>query len=735
MRRPSTHLAAVLLLAGATLPAWGGDWHQAGSLVCSDCHTMHNSEAGLPMRYDGVSAPAQRLLRAQDATRLCLACHDGSAPDAPDVTAPVSYLTDPAAGWFVENPLGQPNPNGHDLLPPGPQHAPGSADNFVLTCLSCHAPHGSDSYRNLILEPSGGGNSGPVSPVVAQTVTADGTNPGLVYDPANLFYKSGIAAWCNDCHGDFHGRTSSEEGTAEPWLRHPQGEPISASYGSDYTFWSGTIAARVPVETPTDDTIPSVDDTVFCLSCHKAHGSAHPDGLIFADGATRLSTCRQCHNQADSHYTQTRHGDAAAGVNRLTTEPRGDCAQCHDQHASRDDTPTGGPHPYLLYAANDNQLCADCHTGPGLLGIFAGPTVYDGSLHGLAGTMVWPGGVGPRARPAGDAGLCVNCHTPHGRADGNGLVPSLLPVREETGCLTCHDGSGPAATDIASEFNKPYRHPTAQFQGLHQAGESLPTAFEGTNRHAECEDCHNPHDVQSDKVAPLAPNASMRIQGVSRVSVSNGAAGSQPVFTFRSADDPAPLLEYETCFKCHSSWITTIRAGSPDLGLLMNPNNPSYHPVEAPGKGTIPPGAFTTGWSSTDQMFCGDCHGSDDGVTAGPHGSLHAGLFASPGFRQMNPDELCFTCHDFETYADKDASDIVLANSRWNPPRGKKGHVIHFEKDVSCFSCHETHGSTANPYLLVFGRNPGIVSWADLGGGMRTCAPTCHNSKDYEVNY
>lgn len=281
----------------AAAPGFAGDWHQSATSICSDCHTIHNSADGLPMRYDGSSIPVRRLLRAEDEIQLCLACHDGSNADAPDVVAPVTYLADPAGGWFAENPVGTANPNGHDLLPASSLPAPGGPDSLVLTCTSCHTPHGNTNYRNLLDEPPGSANGGPAPVTVGQQVLPSGTNPAAVYAPSNLKYKSGMSAWCNDCHGDFHGRTANEEGTAEPWLRHPQSEPLSGAYGADYAHWSGTIDNRVPVETPSDDAIPSTDDRVFCLSCHKAHGSAHEDGLIYADGSARLSTCQQCHNQ------------------------------------------------------------------------------------------------------------------------------------------------------------------------------------------------------------------------------------------------------------------------------------------------------------------------------------------------------------------------------------------------------------------------------------------------------
>ncbi len=297
-RHAARWLAIWMVLAAAPVSTVRtGDWHQGATLRCSDCHTIHNSEGGQPMRYDGLPTPARMLLRAENATQLCLTCHDGSRPDAPDVVAPVSYLPDPAGGWFPADPVGRNNPNGHDLASPSQQPSPGGPDALVLTCVSCHLPHGGANYRNLLEEPPGTGNDGPVMVTVSQEQIANGSNPQQVYKPGNLKYKSGFSAWCNDCHTNFHGRTAGEEGTAEPWLRHPQAQQISGSYGADYAHWSGNLSGRVPAETPTDNDIPSADDRVFCLSCHKAHGSANRAGLIHADGSTRLSTCQQCHNQ------------------------------------------------------------------------------------------------------------------------------------------------------------------------------------------------------------------------------------------------------------------------------------------------------------------------------------------------------------------------------------------------------------------------------------------------------
>ena len=270
-----------------------GDWHFAAG-ICTDCHTIHNSQAGAPMRFDGSTQPAVKLLRAAGAEELCLYCHDGGFPSAPDVIDPVVYVPDAAAGYLLVP--GVANPNGHDISVEPGAVPPGGSVSMVLTCTSCHDPHGTPGYRNLLLDPPGPDNPGDVIVQVDQQVTADGSNPALVYIPSNLTDKSGFSAWCNDCHGDFHGRTASEEGVAYPWLRHPQEEPMVGSQGAAGAHWLGPITNRVRAESPTDAVIPSADDQVFCLSCHKAHGSGRPSALISADGSSILSTCEQCHD-------------------------------------------------------------------------------------------------------------------------------------------------------------------------------------------------------------------------------------------------------------------------------------------------------------------------------------------------------------------------------------------------------------------------------------------------------
>jgi predicted CXXCH cytochrome family protein len=294
-------ITGVFLLVGLIFPGAviTGDWHYGGKLACSDCHTVHDSGGNIPLRYDGVAAPAPSMLRAATPMALCVYCHDGSRGDAPDVIAPVTYVPDPAGGFFA-NTGGTGSFKAHDLAMQPAVTAPGGTATFSLTCISCHDPHGNANYRNLRVDPTGTGGAPAVTVVAKQKVTANGSNPSAVYIPSNVTYKSGMSQWCGSCHTNFLGKSMDKEGVGSPWLRHPSDVTISTAKNVDKARWSGTITNRVPVQSPNDDTIPSADDQVFCLSCHKAHGSGNPFALIYSDGSTLSSTCQQCHSQGVS---------------------------------------------------------------------------------------------------------------------------------------------------------------------------------------------------------------------------------------------------------------------------------------------------------------------------------------------------------------------------------------------------------------------------------------------------
>lgn len=432
---------------------------------------------------------------------------------------------------------------------------------------------------------------------------------------------------------------------------------------------------------------------------------------------------------------QTKHNDPATGASRLPAFSTGSCGQCHV------DGDTAVRYPKGLWRENDNHLCFTCHRNVNFSGIYPGLEVYETSVHATDPRFVWPGLYPPARREAAAAGKCLNCHSPHGKKDRLGVIPSMLVAREEQLCLACHDGS-PSTKDISREIRKPYSHPALYSQGKHRAeenGDPAAYSYRGGNRHAECSDCHNAHATSGDPLPPVAPAASNRNARVGRVRVLNGGAGTAPLYDYRTAfDTSTPVLEYEICFKCHSSW-TQQPPGQQDMARLFNNNNASYHPVQGQGKNLfIRPDAFAGGRSAAGTIFCGDCHGSDDSGLRGPHGSQFDNLLrksyeARSTNRVVNRDELCFICHNFDTYASPSGS--FRNASRFNPPAAPNGHAFHVgQRNIPCYACHDSHGSPELPALIVTGRSPGIISFSvNPTGG--TCLQTCHGSRVYQFNY
>ncbi len=465
----------------------------------------------------------------------------------------------------------------------------------------------------------------------------------------------------------------------------------------------------------------------------------------------------------DHVFHLTKHGSPTGGVSRLSGVPTGHCMQCHPTRQSP------APMSPVLFSTNDNALCFSCHAAAGSASVYAGQTAYAASIHATSMSMRWPGPT-PAARPAGDEGKCLNCHTPHGARDGQGLVPNLEYFREEALCLSCHDASGPASTNLVAEFAKASAHPTVSTVGVHVTAEgSTPAAFGTGKRHAECTDCHNPHAVTS--VNKLA--------GVSRIQVTNGVAGAVPGFTFVPQTNTGAVKEYELCFKCHSSW-TTRPAGQTDQALVLNPANESFHPVEGAGKNgstqmaaSLAAGNGLPHLTTTSVITCADCHNNNalpqnitlvSGYTGttpmGPHGSSAPGLLraayrltlkprSSTNDYTVNDFTLCFICHSPAPFADTSKNNradtafplhgfhLQRLNNKGNgagdinTPGAGQGNAV-------CRECHfNTHGtrgaffSTNASYTRGVNFSPNVQgsngaaqpTWAP-----RSCRLSCHGT-------
>ncbi|MBD3336480.1 MAG: hypothetical protein GF355_13285, partial [Candidatus Eisenbacteria bacterium] len=227
--------ALLLLLAGRA-----GAFHDGGVAACTACHTMHNSEDGVPVDPDAPSGNPW-LLRDATPSDVCLSCHADHI-GAVFAFDPLAPPPEKGAGNFVfllEDNLndgpggaGDPIPGddaGHNLVAPsrgvGPDatHTVSPGGSFPanqMGCTSCHDPHGNGIFRHLL-------GVGPVMGGVAYF-----TNPAPQAEGIDLFtgeesnslhtaYRSGMSDWCKNCHADIHhgGMSPFHHNTDRPFGR------------------------------------------------------------------------------------------------------------------------------------------------------------------------------------------------------------------------------------------------------------------------------------------------------------------------------------------------------------------------------------------------------------------------------------------------------------------------------------------------------------------------------------
>lgn len=318
-------LGVSIVLSLLCLPGLGlaGDWHVAGSLECGDCHLQHGSN----QRDPTVEGAFSFLLRKNSVNELCMSCHDGTDPTAPDVIAPAPmYSSTPseesAAGAFAA--LGVANPNGHSIsveLPTPLQQVPLLRE---LNCVSCHSAHGNGNYRNLLTDPAGTGASLQIEQGVSVFIGAQPDDPPssagsiAAYSRDNVGYVSGMSTWCSSCH-DQLGSNSYASAPAH-FNSHPSDIALNAYPYDDHTdptHWvAGNGEGFAPIgQSPATPRVPflatgatdfrtsrtaAAHNRVSCVSCHKAHGSSYRKGMAWPyleENDNALSGCQQCHNK------------------------------------------------------------------------------------------------------------------------------------------------------------------------------------------------------------------------------------------------------------------------------------------------------------------------------------------------------------------------------------------------------------------------------------------------------
>ncbi|HET9407522.1 MAG TPA: cytochrome c3 family protein [Candidatus Sulfotelmatobacter sp.] len=569
-----------------------------------------------------------------------------------------------------------------------------------------------------------------------------------------------------------------------------------------YTLYSSTTTANQTMMQP-----PIAAPSSLCLSCHDgtiAPGQTLPYGQIPMTGKMNTQDVFGAALQNSHPFSFNQIKDSPDLVqtlvaNQQTADPlkkvslingNVECESCHNPHVQNGDVVSLN---FLVRDSSRGAMCLACHgTTARSVNNLPNPLVpWPTSIHANAANVTLPGaGVGPYNTVAGNA--CSACHMEH-NANGparllRGATPALANMDASTqNCISCHNGNNnvsPALLNVYAEMTKTSSHPAPSGTNAHDTNE---TVLLNNNRHATCVDCHNPHGAQ--QVGGAFPNAP-QIR-VSQNAV-NGISASDGISTMAPAQN-----QYENCLRCHGTssgkptttstfgylplWAVSVAGDAANVIPQFATTATSSHPVTHVSSSPYPQPSLlprmlqsdgiTQGRPMGTQVFCTDCHNSDDarefGGTGpnGPHGSIYPHIFerryemsqvapgtfpaggpgspilastlfpgplTSAGGGAPGPWALCGKCHDLSN---------VFANNTF------QYHALHVSTvGVSCSVCHTAHGlgatspTISGERLVDFDTNvvaPNTINAAGAIGvsysrSTNTCALVCHG---YSHNY
>ncbi|MEN8008348.1 MAG: cytochrome c3 family protein [Candidatus Krumholzibacteriota bacterium] len=336
----------------------------------------------------------------------------------------------------------------------------------------------------------------------------------------------------------------------------------------------------------------------------------------------------------------------------------------------------------------------------------------------LAVLTLW--GIGPALGHVGSPQLaddCGGCHVGHGKPG-----EPMLAKSEEDFCFQCHGSEQersrmiadgwlmPSARllDMRPEFDKQYSHPVDR-EGLHSPTEKLPSVGGAEVSHAECVDCHNPHQ---------------RLEAGKKVDFAVSGYSISGQYLERS------LYEYEICLKCHSDRMG-IKNTERSLDRVFALSVRSQHPVTVQPSGKTIPSLMGKAMDR-QRMKCSDCHRSGDPEgPKGPHGSdnefMLSGNYNRDVFVQESAYafEFCYSCHDRLSILGNESFPYHREHIEGDPFSGRQG--------TSCFTCHASHGSPDNTNLIQFNlqavtgeKMSRRVEYLETGSGSGTCVLECH---------
>lgn len=288
----------LLVIALLAAPGVVSAFHDDGVGSCDGCHLTHEDGTSTPV----VGPDSAALLNQPTASEVCLQCHAQGGVLGNDPLAPPPER---GAGNFVfllednlnDSTGGAANPihgdaAGHNLDAPGYgltfdsrySLAPGGTfPANLMSCTSCHDPHGNSSFRMLYgagVTVDGSMFSRPAP--MATGIALEGAPESRSNHTA---YLAGMSEWCGNCHGNAyhdHGGSAFEHespralgGSIAARYNEYDGASLPAG-GSQATAYLPDVPFEDASSTTSSTTGPTASSRVMCLSCHRAHASSAP---------------------------------------------------------------------------------------------------------------------------------------------------------------------------------------------------------------------------------------------------------------------------------------------------------------------------------------------------------------------------------------------------------------------------------------------------------------------------
>jgi DmsE family decaheme c-type cytochrome len=257
---------------------------------------------------------------------------------------------------------------------------------------------------------------------------------------ATVGRSSTEARTCATCHADLVTHFKGNPHDRATSTHDPEGDSCADCHGSGKAhIESGGDKSTIfdPAEAGTN----RVND--MCLSCHKGshlayaqsvHGRANLSctgchSIHAASPATHLlkarepQVCFQCHADVKPDFSLPYRHKVEEGL--LT------CSDCHDSHATQDQSRAGN-------VAQQDKICTNCHT------TMAGPFVYEHAIvksEGCTACHLPHGSPNPKLLSRANVNtICLFCHMPSFNSVKPGDDMALVKVHTEQSrsCISCH---------------------------------------------------------------------------------------------------------------------------------------------------------------------------------------------------------------------------------------------------------------------------------------------------------